>query len=110
MERAAALQFLRGALEKSSLGQGLIILAGHFLDQLCPLEDWFGEGSGGQFRQLVEQYERRLMERALARTGGNKQRAAWLLGLKRTTLVEKLKRWKDAGLLFPGPDESNPTL
>ena len=31
-------------------------------------------------------------ERSLERTGGNKGRAAKLLNLKRTTLVEKLKR------------------
>jgi two-component system response regulator AtoC len=36
--------------------------------------------------------ERDLIERALARTDGNRRRAASLLGLKRTTLVEKLKR------------------
>jgi len=36
--------------------------------------------------------ERELIERSLERTGGNKGRAARLLNLKRTTLVEKLKR------------------
>jgi DNA-binding NtrC family response regulator len=36
--------------------------------------------------------ERSLMERALARAGGNKGQAARLLRLKRTTLVERLKR------------------
>jgi DNA-binding NtrC family response regulator len=36
--------------------------------------------------------ERELIERSLERTGGNKGRAAKLLNLKRTTLVEKLKR------------------
>ena len=33
-----------------------------------------------------------IIERALARTSGHKGQAAALLGLKRTTLVEKLKR------------------
>jgi two-component system, NtrC family, response regulator AtoC len=41
---------------------------------------------------LVAGIERELIERSLERTGGNKGRAAQLLGLKRTTLVEKLKR------------------
>lgn len=41
---------------------------------------------------LVEQIERDLIQRALARTGGNKAAAATLLNLKRTTLVEKMKR------------------
>jgi two-component system, NtrC family, response regulator AtoC len=36
--------------------------------------------------------ERVLIEQSLARSGGNKRRAASILGLKRTTLVEKLKR------------------
>ena len=41
---------------------------------------------------LVEQIERDLIQRALTRTGGNKAAAATLLNLKRTTLVEKMKR------------------
>jgi DNA-binding NtrC family response regulator len=36
--------------------------------------------------------ERDLISRALDRTGGNRNRAADLLRIKRTTLVEKLKR------------------
>ncbi|HJZ89011.1 MAG TPA: sigma-54 dependent transcriptional regulator [Polyangia bacterium] len=36
--------------------------------------------------------ERRLIQDALRKAGGNKNRAAALLGLNRTTLVEKLKR------------------
>ena len=41
---------------------------------------------------LVAQVEKDLIGRALARTDQNKGAAARLLGLKRTTLVEKLKR------------------
>jgi DNA-binding NtrC family response regulator len=40
--------------------------------------------------------ERDLIQRALDRTGGNRNRAADLLGIKRTTLVEKLRRLKPA--------------
>jgi len=40
----------------------------------------------------VANIERELIERSLERTGGNKGAAARLLNLKRTTLVEKLKR------------------
>jgi two-component system response regulator AtoC len=41
---------------------------------------------------MVDQIERDLIARALSRTGGNKAAAATLLNIKRTTLVEKLKR------------------
>src|SRR6478736_5569434 len=42
---------------------------------------------------LVSQIEKDLINRALLRTAQNKGAAARLLGLKRTTLVEKLKRF-----------------
>jgi DNA-binding NtrC family response regulator len=38
--------------------------------------------------------ERELIQRCLDRTGGNRNRAAELLHIKRTTLVEKLKRFE----------------
>jgi DNA-binding NtrC family response regulator len=41
---------------------------------------------------FVANIERELIHRSLERTGGNKGQAARLLNLKRTTLVEKLKR------------------
>jgi len=41
---------------------------------------------------FVADIERDLIQRSLDRTGGNKGQAARLLGLKRTTLVERLKR------------------
>ena len=40
----------------------------------------------------LESIERDLIKRGLARTGGNRNKAAELLRIKRTTLVEKLKR------------------
>jgi two-component system response regulator AtoC len=40
----------------------------------------------------IANIERELIQRSLERTGGNKGQAARLLNLKRTTLVEKLKR------------------
>jgi len=42
--------------------------------------------------QLLKEIEADLLHKALERTGGVKDRAAKLLGLNRTTLVEKLKR------------------
>jgi sigma-54 specific flagellar transcriptional regulator A len=47
---------------------------------------------GIDLRSMVESYENQLILKALERTGRNKNRAAQLLGLNRTTLVEMLKR------------------
>jgi len=47
---------------------------------------------GVDLRMLLTQLEDRLIGQALERTGGNKNRAAELLGMNRTTLVEKLRR------------------
>ena len=41
---------------------------------------------------FIEGIEREMILRSLERTNGNKGAAARLLNLKRTTLVEKLKR------------------
>ncbi|HVV52781.1 MAG TPA: sigma-54 dependent transcriptional regulator, partial [Polyangia bacterium] len=48
--------------------------------------------SGVDLRVLLTELEERFIAEALARTGGNRNRAAELLGLNRTTLVEKLRR------------------
>jgi transcriptional regulator with PAS, ATPase and Fis domain len=45
-------------------------------------------------RQALEQFESRIIDEALRRTNGNKSAAAQMLGLKRTTLVAKLRRKK----------------
>ncbi len=47
---------------------------------------------GVDLRLLLTRLEERFIEHALERTGGNKNRAAELLGMNRTTLVEKLRR------------------
>jgi DNA-binding NtrC family response regulator len=44
------------------------------------------------FKALVTQYERDLILRTLELTQGNKNKAAQMLQMKRTTLIEKLKR------------------
>ncbi len=59
-----------------SLGTGIVDLPPHGVD----------------LRLLLTQLEDRLIGQALERTNGNKNRAAELLGLNRTTLVEKLRR------------------
>ncbi len=47
---------------------------------------------GIDLKALLTRIEDTLIDQALERTGGNKNQAARLLGLKRTTLVEKLKK------------------
>ena len=60
---------------------------------------------GSNLKQLVEAYERRLIQSALADTGGNQRRAAASLGLLPTTLHEKMKR---LGLLRRRQEEDTP--
>jgi DNA-binding NtrC family response regulator len=48
---------------------------------------------GINFNEIVEQFEKDLLLKALKKTEGVKNRAAKLLNLNRTTLVEKLKRY-----------------
>ena len=45
-----------------------------------------------QVKAAVNQLERELILRSLEKTGGNKRRAARLLNLSRTTLIDKLQR------------------
>jgi len=47
---------------------------------------------GVDLERVVAKFEHALIKRALERTDGNKSQAADLLQLKRTTLIEKLKR------------------
>jgi transcriptional regulator with PAS, ATPase and Fis domain len=57
--------------------------------------------TGLSFRDVVEEVEEQLIREALELTHGNKNRAAQLLGLNRTTLLEKMKR--RAGTRPPPP-------
>lgn len=56
------------------------------------------------FNSAVDQFENRLILRALEKTGWNRNQAAILLKLNRTTLVEKIKK---KGLKPPGDVELN---
>ena len=49
-------------------------------------------GELADFKTIVGHFERNLIQRVLERTHGNKTQAAELLRLKRTTLIEKLKK------------------
>ena len=59
---------------------------------------------GLDFNSAVDEYENRLILRALEKTGWNRNQAAALLRLNRTTLVEKIKK---KGLRQPEKQLSN---
>jgi len=61
---------------------------------------------GSKLKELVDAYERRLIESALADTDGNQRRAAAAVGLLPTPLHEKMKR---LGLLRRRPQEVEET-
>ncbi len=49
---------------------------------------------GIDLKQLVSDFEESLIQQAISQTSGNRNAAAHLLGINRTTLVEKLRRAK----------------
>jgi transcriptional regulator of acetoin/glycerol metabolism len=61
------------------------------LGDLPPLA-WPSTDEGESLSGTYLEVERRLLERALLRSGGNKSEAARMLGLKRTTFLDKLRR------------------
>ena len=60
--------------------------------EVAPVTSFLLPDEGLDLDALIAGIERDLIQRSLDRTGGNKGQAARLLNLKRTTLVEKLKR------------------
>jgi DNA-binding NtrC family response regulator len=87
IERAVALSGGRAQIEVSDLPPDMSQVAAAPADTIVSLPD-----DGLDLDAFVASIERQLIERSLERTGGNKGQAARLLNLKRTTLVEKLKR------------------
>ncbi len=65
--------------------------AARVAEAAAPPEAAWGE-SGLDFNGLISEFEDRLILQALTRAGGNKKEAARLLNLKRTTLIEKIKK------------------
>ena len=70
------------------------------LSQLAPAGDT-GRGTGGKTSafvpQTIEELERRHIMATLAAVGGNKTKAAAMLGIERSTLDRKLTRWAKKG-------------
>ena len=88
IERAIALLGSRRQIELTDLPPDLQTTAD---DAAKPMLEFPEQGV--DLAVLVSKIEREMIGRALARTDNNKGAAARLLGLKRTTLVEKLKRF-----------------
>jgi len=87
IERAVALSAGRNEIDISDLPQEVQALP---QTAAMPFVD-FPE-SGLDLPAYLSSIERDLIRRSLERTGGNRNKAAELLRIKRTTLVEKLKR------------------
>jgi DNA-binding NtrC family response regulator len=66
-------------------------------DRLAPNHAAAGTKLPSSLREARQDFERRNIEAALAATGGNKTRAAQLLGMPLRTFMEKVKRLKTRG-------------
>jgi DNA-binding NtrC family response regulator len=87
MERAFALSPGRNQITSADFPDEIRHIAGTTEAVDMPIPD-----EGIDLEHLVADFEHALIRRALERSGGNKRRASDLLHVKRTTLIEKLKR------------------
>jgi DNA-binding NtrC family response regulator len=87
MERAIAFAGTRGQIELDDLPPEIAAARAETAAPGLALPD-----QGVDLEALIAGIERDLIQRALERTNSNKNQAARLLNLKRTTLVEKIKR------------------
>ena len=87
IERAFALSPGRSEIEASDLSEEI-----RQVTPLRPADDLELPESGVLLDDEISRYEHARIRQALTKTNGNKRQAAELLGLKRTTLIEKLKR------------------
>jgi DNA-binding protein Fis len=87
IERAVALSGGRTQIETSDLTPDI-----QQASQTAAAPDVNLPEGGIDFDRYINRIEHDLIRRALEKTGGNKGRHRGLLNLKRTTLVEKLKR------------------
>jgi DNA-binding NtrC family response regulator len=87
VERALAFSHGRAQIDVADLGAD-ILQADSTAQESAP---WFPD-EGLDLEKYIEGVELSMIKRSLERTQGNKVQAARLLNLKRTTLIEKLKR------------------
>jgi len=81
IQRAAGLEPATPALAAPAAPQGF---------RWPELQDMRDKGQG--LKEFLDEIEERLLQEALAEASGVKNQAAELLGIKRTTLIEKLKK------------------
>lgn len=79
----------QGLVEKEDLPQAIVGGAEEFKTNVRSIPE-----TGISFKQAVSDFENELILRALEKTNWNKNKAASLLKLNRTTLVEKMKKKK----------------
>jgi sigma-54 specific flagellar transcriptional regulator A len=80
-------------IAESDVGIDAALLRALTADDSPPLVDpCLAAGRPVDLPRLLRRLEEAYIAAALTRTGGNKKAAADLLGLQRTTLVEKLRR------------------
>jgi DNA-binding NtrC family response regulator len=87
VERAVAFSGTRPQIDVGDLPAEIQENQDHVVSPVVALPE-----DGLDLDEFIMNVERELIQRSLERTGGNKGQAAKLLNLKRTTLVEKLKR------------------
>ncbi len=85
---------LRNAIERSSLlTNSEVILPEHLPPAIRQAAQEGGEPAGPAPVRTLRESERDAIERALRETGGNRTRAARLLGMSRRALIYKIKRF-----------------
>jgi DNA-binding NtrC family response regulator len=87
MEHAVAMSTVTPEIGADALPEDIYRGAGRPADISLSIPD-----EGLDFSTTVANLERELIRRCLEKTGGNKRQAARLLGLSRTTFVDKLNR------------------
>jgi two-component system NtrC family response regulator len=75
------------------------------LPMLSPREEDGSHLEEGTLPQILERLEKRLVKKALEKTGGNKSKAARLLGISEKNIRDRLKRWNQTGEKSASPAE-----
>lgn len=96
-------------MSSATISSVLKVLAGILLQEAESLEKvTISENRELNFHDEVKEFERGLIERALAMSDGNQLRAARLLGMKKSTLNGKIKIYNIAIKRFVHPESRVP--